>query len=136
MDPFASIMKDRLSELSNLISTEENTPSLSLETLMDTFLAVVSDCRAATNQNEQISSFLQKCMMTMIVLIIDGTIASKLEVTRVNVKDFETIKTLATGAVGRVCLVRSKKNKQVYAMKILKKHDLLTRQEVSRYRNF
>ncbi|KAI8896828.1 kinase-like domain-containing protein [Globomyces pollinis-pini] len=50
---------------------------------------------------------------------------------RLNTKDFETIKTLATGAVGRVCLVRSKKTKQVYALKILKKQDLLTRQEAA-----
>ncbi|KAI8825144.1 kinase-like domain-containing protein, partial [Fimicolochytrium jonesii] len=45
--------------------------------------------------------------------------------------DFEIIKTLATGAVGKVCLVRHKLTKQVYAMKILKKVDLLTRQEAA-----
>ncbi|EGF78320.1 hypothetical protein BATDEDRAFT_13242, partial [Batrachochytrium dendrobatidis JAM81] len=45
--------------------------------------------------------------------------------------DFETIKTLATGAVGRVCLVRAKKDSKVYAMKILKKSDLLTRREAA-----
>jgi hypothetical protein len=56
---------------------------------------------------------------------------AKLESIRTNTRDFDTIKTLATGAVGRVCLVRSKRNKQVYAMKILKKYDLLTRQEVA-----
>ncbi|KAI8909637.1 kinase-like domain-containing protein, partial [Gorgonomyces haynaldii] len=48
---------------------------------------------------------------------------------RINTNDFDVIKTLATGAVGRVCLVRSKADKNVYAMKVLKKHDLLTRRE-------
>ncbi len=66
----------------------------------------------------------------LIILILDGPIISRLETARVNTKDFDIIKTLATGAVGKVCLVRSKKTNQVYAMKILKKHDLLTRQEV------
>jgi serine/threonine protein kinase len=61
--------------------------------------------------------------------VLDQSVASKLETTRINTKDFDTIKTLATGAVGKVCLVKSKKTGQVYAMKILKKHDLLTRQE-------
>ncbi|RKP02470.1 hypothetical protein CXG81DRAFT_29496 [Caulochytrium protostelioides] len=48
---------------------------------------------------------------------------------RVNTSDFETIKVLATGAVGTVCLVRAKADSKVYAMKTLKKIDLLTRQE-------
>lgn len=41
------------------------------------------------------------------------------------------MQTLATGAVGKVCLVRGKENKKVYAMKILKKMDLLTRREAA-----
>ncbi|KAI8927672.1 kinase-like domain-containing protein, partial [Entophlyctis helioformis] len=55
----------------------------------------------------------------------------KLQSLRVNTRDFDTIKTLATGAVGKVCLVRAKKDSKVYAMKILKKQDLLTRQEAA-----
>ncbi|KAJ3277142.1 hypothetical protein HDV01_000194 [Terramyces sp. JEL0728] len=120
-DTFPSIMKERLLELSDYISTEENSPPLSLETLLDIFVAVYTDCKAATNQNDQISAFITRY----------NSVVGKIQSFRVNMKDFETIKTLATGAVGRVCLVRCKKNKQVYAMKILKKQDLLTRQEAA-----
>jgi hypothetical protein len=50
----------------------------------------------------------------------------------VNTQDFDIIQTLATGAVGKVCLVREKNDKKnVYAMKILKKQDLLTRSEAA-----
>jgi hypothetical protein len=63
-------------------------------------------------------------------LIEDIPVANLIEKSRISTKDFETIVTLATGAVGEVCLVRCKSNRQVYAMKILKKHDLLTRHEV------
>ncbi|ORY37257.1 kinase-like protein, partial [Rhizoclosmatium globosum] len=48
---------------------------------------------------------------------------------RINAQDFEVIKTIATGAVGRVCLVVGKSDRKEYAMKILKKTDLLTRRE-------
>lgn len=49
-----------------------------------------------------------------------------------NTQDFDIVQTLATGAVGKVCLVREKNNKKnVYAMKILKKMDLLTRREAA-----
>jgi serine/threonine protein kinase len=64
-------------------------------------------------------------------LISDESIYSKLKTLRVNIHDFDNMKTLATGAVGRVCLVKSKKDKMAYAMKILKKQDLLTRREAA-----
>ena len=60
-ETFLSIHRERLKELSELISTEENFPALTLETLLDTFVAVYTDCKAATNQTDQISSFLSKC---------------------------------------------------------------------------
>lgn len=138
-EDFSSITQERFKEISELISTEENFPALTLETLLDTFVAVYADCKAATNQTEQISTFLTKCnyqihneFLSNRHFRIVQSVASKLETTRLNTKDFDTIKTLATGAVGKVCLVKSKKTGQVYAMKILKKHDLLTRQEASR----
>jgi hypothetical protein len=65
MDLFSPIMSDRLLELSQLLSTEEKSPALTLETLMDTFIAVYTDCKSAANQNEQISNFLQKCNMKL-----------------------------------------------------------------------
>lgn len=62
-DTFPSIMKERLLELSDYISTEENSPPLSLETLLDIFVAVYTDCKAATNQNDQITAFISRCKL-------------------------------------------------------------------------
>jgi hypothetical protein len=53
----------RLDEIWALTSSEENYPSFSLETLLDTFVAVYSDCKAADNQSQQILKFLQKCSL-------------------------------------------------------------------------
>ncbi|KAI9209733.1 kinase-like domain-containing protein, partial [Polychytrium aggregatum] len=62
----------------------------------------------------------------------DDRFVSRLQSWRVNRNDFDVLQTLATGAVGKVvCLVRSKLDKLVYAMKILKKTDLLTRREAA-----
>lgn len=64
-------------------------------------------------------------------LILDDGILSQVNMLRVNTFDFDIVQTLATGAVGKVCLVREKSTKRVYAMKILKKMDLLTRREAA-----
>ena len=120
-------IQTRLEQLSSYVSTEDNAPALSMETLLDTFVAVYTDCKSATTQNEQIQGYLSKCI---IILMLDDSLISKIQNLRVNTGDFDTIKTLATGAVGRVCLVRSKRSRTVYAMKVLKKQDLLTRREV------
>jgi serine/threonine protein kinase len=61
---------------------------------------------------------------------LDGGIVERLKTLRINKGDFEIVKTLATGAIGKVCLVRTKKDKIVCAMKVIKKQDLLTRREV------
>ena len=58
---FKTLINPRLEQLSQYISTENNRPSLSLEVLIDTFIAIHSDCKAITNANEQISGFLSKC---------------------------------------------------------------------------
>ncbi|KAJ3113726.1 hypothetical protein HDU96_003020 [Phlyctochytrium bullatum] len=65
---------------------------VSLEALLDTFLALVMDCKAISNQSEHVTAFLRKY----------DRFASKLQSLRVNTQDFEVVKTLAIGAVGRV----------------------------------
>ncbi|KAI8800891.1 kinase-like domain-containing protein, partial [Cladochytrium replicatum] len=64
-------------------------------------------------------------------MLADDPIISNVQKLRVNLQDFELVKTLATGAVGKVCLVKGKADGKVYAMKILKKTDLLTRREAA-----
>ncbi|KAI8847441.1 hypothetical protein BC829DRAFT_418437 [Chytridium lagenaria] len=108
-EPFRS----RLRQISSLVSSRRSTDvmndklfkdipiEISLESLLDTFIALVMDY---------------------------DKFASKVQTLRVNTQDFEVVKTLATGAV---CLVIGKSDKQVYAMKVLKKTDLLTRREAA-----
>ncbi|KAJ3296237.1 hypothetical protein HK104_001802 [Borealophlyctis nickersoniae] len=118
---FTTPLRHRLDQISNHVSNETAYPSLTLEGLLDTFLALYTDCKAATNQTEQLSAFVKKY----------DKIFGRLQGLRINTHDFEVVKTLATGAVGRVCLVRYKLDEKVYAMKILKKTDLLTRREAA-----
>lgn len=63
---FKASVSDRLMEMSAYVSTEENAPQLSFETLMDAFLAIHTDCKAITNKNEQISGFVAKCNALLI----------------------------------------------------------------------
>lgn len=109
---------DRLSELSSSLANET---VFSIETLLDAFIALYTDCKAMSPQSEYIASFLAKYEKTV----------TKIKKMRINTQDFEVLKTLATGAVGKVCLVRGKIDKKIYAMKILKKQDLLTRREAA-----
>ncbi|KXS21000.1 kinase-like protein, partial [Gonapodya prolifera JEL478] len=61
----------------------------------------------------------------------DEGVVKKIQTLRVNVDDFTTIKLLATGAVGKVFLVKSKFDGKFYAMKKLKKVDLLSQREAA-----
>jgi hypothetical protein len=58
---FTGLISDRLDEIASYVSTEEKLPQLSLETLLDAFTAIYSDCKTITSQNEQISGFVSKC---------------------------------------------------------------------------
>ncbi|KAJ3086228.1 hypothetical protein HK102_013395 [Quaeritorhiza haematococci] len=113
--------RNRLDQIATYISSETNTPSLSVQALLDTFLALYTDCKASNSQTEHVSNFVQKY----------DSLISQLQNLRVNTQDFEVIKTLATGAIGKVCLVRGRVDQRVYAMKVLKKMDLLTRREAA-----
>ncbi|KAJ3039406.1 hypothetical protein HDV00_012283 [Rhizophlyctis rosea] len=116
---FSSHLRPRLEQISSYVSNDQGTPSLTLEALLDTFLALYTDCKNASNQPEPLSGFLKKY----------DKVFGRLQNLRINTHDFEVMKTLATGAVGKVCLVRYKLDNKVYAMKVLKKTDLLTRRE-------
>lgn len=47
------------------------------------------------------------------------------------VDDFELIKVIGKGSFGKVLLVKKKDDGQVYAMKILKKDQIIKRKEVA-----
>ncbi|TPX40839.1 hypothetical protein SeMB42_g05848 [Synchytrium endobioticum] len=115
------VLAGRLTQIASDVSSGHNPSSISLELLLDTFLALYTDCRAAANQTEHIVKFVQKY----------DKVAARLQKLRVNTQDFDVVKVLATGAIGKVCLVKGKMDDKVYAMKVLKKLDLLTRREAA-----
>ncbi|KAI9334554.1 hypothetical protein BDR26DRAFT_822951, partial [Obelidium mucronatum] len=118
--PFSAPFKTRLEQIAAHVSTAHHHDyTLSFDALQDTLLALFSDCKTASNQTPHVSGFVDKFEKAV----------SRLQSLRVNTQDFEVVKTIATGAVGRVCLVIGKSDRKVYAMKVLKKTDLLTRRE-------
>ena len=44
---------------------------------------------------------------------------------RIKLSDFDVLETLGTGSFGRVRLGRHKKTKKIYAIKMLKKHEII-----------
>lgn len=62
---FASHVRPRLDQLSEVVSNEFATPSLSVETLLDTFLALYTDCKALRNKEGPLTNFLRKCEATI-----------------------------------------------------------------------
>lgn len=52
------------------------------------------------------------------------------EARKVNVDDFQKIKLIGRGNVGKVYVVRSKLNEKLYAMKVLTKEEMIRRNKV------
>lgn len=48
----------------------------------------------------------------------------------VSVRNFRTIKVIGKGSYGKVLLVEKKDTKKMYALKILKKHEILRRNQL------
>lgn len=49
---------------------------------------------------------------------------------KIDLKDYDLLQTLGTGSFGRVRLAREKANGRYFAMKILKKHDIIKLKQV------
>ena len=58
-------------------------------------------------------------------VIADKTLSPRVESTRMKLSDFELIRTLGTGSFGRVKFARSKIDGQYYAVKYMKKHEII-----------
>ena len=54
----------------------------------------------------------------------------KLKVHKISLKDFEIMQTLGIGSFGVVKLIRNKVNKKYYALKMLKKEDLIKLKQI------
>lgn len=114
--------------LSGLKTIEERildkTSELTIDCLLDCVQALVTDCNhPALKRLKNIDLFLQR-YEKLSSFIIEN---------RLKPSDFHFIKTIGRGAFGKVDLVRHKTSKQVYAMKLLSKSEMIKRSESAFY---
>lgn len=102
----------------------DKTGELTIDCLLDCIQALVTDCNhPALKRLKNIDLFLQR-YEKLSSFIIDN---------RLKPLDFDVIKTIGRGAFGKVDLVRHKASKQVYAMKLLSKSEMIKRSESAFY---
>jgi len=94
---------------------------LSYETLLDILISVFEDCKQVAHVTDSITLFLNKY----------ENIVKKIQTLRLNMSDFEVVKPLAQGAIGKVSLVKGKYDKKYYALKTLSKQELLSQRETA-----
>lgn len=102
----------------------DKTGTLTIDCLLDCIQALVTDCNyPALKRLKNIDLFLQR-YEKMSAFIVDN---------RLKPADFDVIKTIGRGAFGKVDLVRHRKTRQVYAMKLLSKSEMIKRSESAFY---
>lgn len=102
----------------------DKTGELTIDCLLDCIQALVTDCNhPALKRLKNIDLFLQR-YEKLSSFIIDN---------RLKPSDFNVIKTIGRGAFGKVDLVRHKTSKQVYAMKLLSKSEMIKRSDSAFY---
>ena len=79
-----------------------------------------------------LSADVKKAMQARLQAEEDLSNAAKLK--KMNVNDFETLTTIGRGAFGQVRICRKKDDKLVYAMKIMKKTEMLKKNQVAHIR--
>ena len=102
----------------------DKTGELTIDCLLDCIQALVADCNhPALKKLKNIDLFLRRY----------GKLSSFIIDNRLKPADFHVIKTIGRGAFGKVDLVRHKTSKQVYAMKLLSKSEMIKRSESAFY---
>lgn len=102
----------------------DKTGELTIDCLLDCIQALVTDCNhPALKKLKNIDLFLQRYEKLSSFIINN----------RLKPADFDVIKTIGRGAFGKVDLVRHKASKQVYAMKLLSKSEMIKRSESAFY---
>uniref|UniRef100_A0A7S1IKP2 non-specific serine/threonine protein kinase n=1 Tax=Eutreptiella gymnastica TaxID=73025 RepID=A0A7S1IKP2_9EUGL len=88
---------------------------------------------ATTELDKQIHTFKESIKFASAVVPADNVVPRrKMEEARVQPKDFKAIRLLGKGDVGQVYMVVKQDTKEVYAMKMLKKKDILSRNKIHR----
>ncbi|CAB4065179.1 ROCK1 [Lepeophtheirus salmonis] len=115
------IDEDRLSRLQDLERKLTDPRSIiNVDCLIDTVQSLVADCdHPVIRKIKNIDSFVRKY----------GSISESVSKLRIKPSDFTFIKVIGRGAFGEVQLVRNKSNRQVYAMKLLSKYEMIKRSD-------
>ncbi|XP_076066939.1 rho associated coiled-coil containing protein kinase isoform X2 [Oratosquilla oratoria] len=93
---------------------------INVDCMLDSIQALVADCdHQAIKRNKNVEAFLNRYREPM----------HRVETLRVQAEDFNMIKVIGRGAFGEVQLVRHKHTKQVYAMKLLSKFEMIKRSD-------
>lgn len=117
----------RLKKLEQLLldGPQRNEAALSVETLLDALLCLVTECGGSTlRRDKYVSEFLE--WAKPFTQLLKGM--------QLRREDFEIIKVIGRGAFGEVAVVRMKSTERIYAMKILNKWEMLKRAETACFR--
>ncbi len=113
---------DRIQIIENLfLRSYSNTNTCSIETLIDTIIALYDECyNSSLRREKSLHSFLEYVK----------PIVNRIRDLRLKKNDFDIIKVIGRGAFGEVAFVKMKNTEQIYAMKILNKWDIIKRADV------
>ncbi|XP_059487935.1 rho-associated protein kinase 2 [Neocloeon triangulifer] len=117
----AIVDEDRRRRLRNLEEKITDPRSVTnIDCLLDTVQALVSDCdHPAVRRQKNVEAFLNRY----------DRVSRDISGMRMKPEDFQLIKVIGRGAFGEVQLVRQKTTKQVYAMKLLSKFEMIKRSD-------
>ncbi|XP_065663898.1 citron Rho-interacting kinase isoform X3 [Hydra vulgaris] len=118
-------ISSRITRLNQLLSGKtsgKKVPLIDKETLLDAFLSLYYECNTEYMiKDKNIATYVQKFK----------PLVSELENLRLRRSDFEIKKTIGRGHFGEVHVVREKVTGNVYAMKVLKKSETLSQDNVA-----
>lgn len=98
------------------------TTSFSPETLIDALIVLYDECcNSSLKRDKTLSNFIDYARDTV----------ERIKELRLNKNDFDILKVIGRGAFGEVAFVKMKNTKNIYAMKILNKWEILKRAEVN-----
>ena len=141
----------RLRELESQIKDPRSV--INVDCLLDAVQSVVDDCdHPAIRKIKNVDAFVTRCKYTpyylkiaqpilefilsnlsaylyliYLLMFADNTICDAVSNLRMRASDFTMIKVIGRGAFGEVQLVRHKTNKKVYAMKLLSKYEMVSK---------
>ncbi|KNE69656.1 AGC/DMPK/ROCK protein kinase [Allomyces macrogynus ATCC 38327] len=95
-------------------------PDLSVDTLVDSVLAIYHDVKQTVGDNPNFTKFLKRF----------DPIVGQLNGLRISTDDFEVVQKLAAGAFGTVSLVRGRHDGKLYALKALLKSKVMKQENV------